>query len=64
MSERAATLLTELGMERLCRRCGEWWPVDASFWYFDRKGNVMGRCRACWSERNRSHHQRRKESAA
>lgn len=24
----------ELGTERLCRVCGEWWPLDDDFWYF------------------------------
>lgn len=28
-------------------------PVDADFWFFDRKGGVLGRCKACWSERGR-----------
>ncbi len=41
----------ELGTVRLCRRCGETWPKDDEFWYFDAKGIVMGHCRACWSER-------------
>jgi hypothetical protein len=42
----------ELGPVRLCRGCGEEWPVDAEFWFFT-GGKVMGRCRACWSERVR-----------
>lgn len=42
----------ELGTVRLCRGCGEWWPRDEEFWFiYD--GQVMGRCRACWSERRR-----------
>lgn len=53
----APIIVTELGTERLCRGCGEFWPVDEEFWYFttDRygKSRVMGRCRACWSERSR-----------
>ena len=40
-----------LGLVRLCRRCGEEWPVDDTFWFFDRKGKVLGHCKACWSER-------------
>jgi hypothetical protein len=43
----------ELGTVRLCRGCGETWPLDSEFWYFDRDGKVMGRCRACWAERIR-----------
>lgn len=42
-----------LGLVRLCRGCGEEWPKDEEFWYFDRDGRVLGRCRACWSERRR-----------
>lgn len=40
----------ELGIVRLCRGCGETWPLDGEFWYFDRKGKPMGHCKACWSE--------------
>lgn len=49
---------TELGKERLCRGCDEYWPIDAEFWYYTR-GKIMGRCRACWSERSRDRHGRR-----
>ncbi len=24
----------ELGPEKLCSVCGEWWPLDEEFWYF------------------------------
>ena len=41
----------ELGTVRLCRGCGEEWPKDRDFWYFDAYGHVMGHCRGCWSER-------------
>jgi hypothetical protein len=41
----------ELGTVRYCRGCGETWPLDDEFWYFDKRGHVLGRCRACWSER-------------
>lgn len=30
----ATRVETELGIERLCRRCGETWPEDEEFWYF------------------------------
>ncbi len=40
-----------LGLVRYCARCGEWWPRDAEFWYFDRDGKVMSYCRACWADR-------------
>lgn len=32
------------------RGCGETWPLDGEFWYFDRKGKPMGHGRACWAE--------------
>jgi hypothetical protein len=44
------TKQTELGTERLCAGCLEWWPEDEDFWYYQR-GRILGRCRACWSER-------------
>jgi len=27
----------ELGTEKLCNICGEWWPLDEEFWYFTTK---------------------------
>lgn len=56
---RALVIVTELGEERLCPVCLEFWPMDEEFWYFltERKGprkgerRVMGRCKACWSDR-------------
>lgn len=44
---------TILGRVRLCTTCKEDWPLDEEFWYFDRKGKVLGRCKACWSDWNR-----------
>ena len=50
----------ELGRERLCRTCGEWWPEDDEFYYFQtRKGvhrttrQAYPYCRACWADRHR-----------
>jgi hypothetical protein len=51
VSRRAPCRETDIGTERLCRRCDEWWPIDREFWYFDRDGRVMGYCKACWAER-------------
>jgi hypothetical protein len=47
----------DLGIVRLCRKCEEEWPVDDEFWFFQvRRGkrHVMGYCKACWSDRDRS----------
>lgn len=41
----------ELGTVRLCTRCGEEWPKDRDFFYFDPAGRVMGHCRACVADR-------------
>ena len=47
-----------LGLVRWCARCGEEWPLDEEFWYFERcrhrtdhGQDVLGHCKACWSER-------------
>lgn len=40
----------DLGMERYCRWCDEWWPEDRDFWNIRRDGRIYGRCRACWQE--------------
>jgi hypothetical protein len=45
----------ELGRERLCRTCQEWWPEDDEFWYFQTRNGrrqTYPYCRACWSDRN------------
>ncbi len=50
----------ELGHERRCKDCGEWWPMDDEFWYFQTRVGVRGLsrtaypyCKACWSVRGR-----------
>ena len=53
------TMETELGTERLCTWCGEWWPQDEEFWYFQKGGAVMGRCKACWSDWKRQERRRK-----
>lgn len=44
---------TELGVERRCNGCGEWWPLDGEFFHRNPKGigGYLGTCRACFSER-------------
>lgn len=29
-----ARLDPELGLEKRCNVCGDWWPLDEEFWYF------------------------------
>lgn len=47
-----AVLLTELGIERVCTRCGEAWPYDAEFFHRHPKGflGLGPMCRACRAE--------------
>ena len=45
---------SELGTERQCQRCHEWWPKDREFFYFrSDNGKVLGPCRACHWELKR-----------
>ncbi|MDM8181279.1 hypothetical protein [Marinobacter salarius] len=39
---------TELGTERRCTRCGEYWPDDAEFFY-TKKGKTQQPCKACYA---------------
>lgn len=43
----------ELGPQRFCRRCAEWWPFTAEFWQAIRGGTTWA-CRACVREWNRA----------
>lgn len=57
---------TILGRVRLCRRCNEDWPLDSEFWFFQTRNGtvrVLGYCKACWSERDRSRWRRPKVAA-
>ena len=53
----AMRVLTELGVEKRCPKCGEFWPADREF--FGVRGGARGNqlrpwCRACESEYKRS----------
>jgi hypothetical protein len=43
---------TELGLEKLCRRCDEWWPADLEFFFSDPSGKagLFYCCKACYRE--------------
>lgn len=48
---------TEFGPEQFCRHCpdgGDWWPITDEFWFFRRKGETNGPCKACQAE-HRAH---------
>lgn len=56
----------ELGTVRRCTRCGEEWPLDEEFYYYQvRHGRRVSSawCRACWSERSRERHRERMVAA-
>jgi hypothetical protein len=39
------------GPLRYCRKCGEWWPDDAEFFFIDPKtGHGLPPCKACREE--------------
>ncbi len=56
---------TELGAEKLCIECQEYWPLDNEFWFTHRnKPNKQGvrtigyeaACKCCYDIRYRPHH--------
>lgn len=54
----AKTRLTELGIERQCTKCREYWPEDTEFFYtskrVDRKiEDIQQPCKACCLELRR-----------
>ncbi|PHS48669.1 MAG: hypothetical protein COB05_05365 [Marinobacter sp.] len=40
---------TEIGDERLCNTCGEYWPDDSEFFYM-KKGKCQQPCKACYAQ--------------
>ena len=41
--------MTELGTERRCTKCDEFWPDDAEFFYV-KKGKTQQPCKACYAQ--------------
>ncbi len=44
---------TELGIEKRCPRCTDWWPLDETFWFrYLKRGRPAwsSQCRACCNE--------------
>lgn len=55
---------TELGLERRCSRCGEFWPFDEEFFRM-KNGKPLPRCLACDHEdRNRQKREKRARERA
>lgn len=46
-------MTTDLGEEKRCARCGEYWPADEEFFAIckNNKGGLHSYCRACCTER-------------
>ena len=46
---------TELGVEKLCSCCNEWWPADGEFFYQNqaRSDGLTGLCKACFASHQR-----------
>lgn len=40
---------TELGTERRCTKCNEYWPEDSEFFYSS-NGKIQQPCKACYCE--------------
>lgn len=45
----AKIIRTELGTERRCTKCNEYWPEDSEFFYSS-KGKIQQPCKACYVE--------------
>ena len=51
-SKQDKTRVTELGTEKHCSRCDEWWPADLEFFFSDpkRRDGLFYCCKACYRE--------------
>ena len=43
-------ILTELGLEKLCPKCREYWPLDSEFYHCNLNGVMPGYCAGCEAE--------------
>ena len=54
MNNRAITIESELGMEKRCVACEQYWPADLEFYSSSKSVDGLApRCRACVAERFR-----------
>lgn len=51
MREAAKLRRGEMGLERLCVFCGEYWPIDDEFWFVLTDGRLHSYCKACCTQR-------------
>ena len=54
------TIVTELGEEKRCTRCGDYWPADGEFFGHqpNNRNGLSSQCRACLAESRRESRQR------
>lgn len=60
--ERPAYIETDLGTEKLCTRCDEYWPADEEFFYLANKkrDGLHSWCKSCYLEWKRGRYRERK----
>jgi hypothetical protein len=52
--------ITDLGIEKLCPGCQEWWPHTAEFFsYITTRGYYRNECRACLAQAESTRRQAR-----
>lgn len=49
------------GVERQCRFCLDWWPLDFFTRAKDCRGGRSSQCQACWRDRVRTDGRKRRE---
>ena len=47
---KAMMITTELGLEKKCTKCGDWWPADKEFYNSNGGGKLHSKCKACERE--------------
>ncbi|HBN61422.1 MAG TPA: hypothetical protein DD442_15595 [Halomonas sp.] len=47
--KRSQITMTDIGPEKLCTKCGEWWPDDSEFYYLT-NGLTIQPCKACYEQ--------------
>ena len=53
----------ELGVQKLCPRCREWWPIEEDFYRLRPNGYPQSWCRACYNEARYLRHPARRRAA-
>ena len=50
--------VSELGKEKLCIHCGDYWPLTNEFWFFQKRTSIngfvlraTGACKGCYIEK-------------